>query len=188
MDERLENVIHQAYTGESKASLRLKVYAEKADKEGYPQLAKLFRVISFSEELHGKRALRLLKEIKSTDQSDYHSLVALRLRAKDKVSYFAGTLFSKKDPRIVVIDDFKVEIVPDGELLLMYNNDKPGVIGNIGTLLGESGINIARMHFGRETAGGKAISVVSIDSTPTPEIIQKIKTLPNILSVRQICL
>jgi D-3-phosphoglycerate dehydrogenase len=62
------------------------------------------------------------------------------------------------------------------------------VIGNIGTLLGENNINIARMHFGRETAGGKAISVVSIDSTPSPEIMQKIRTLPNILSIRHICL
>jgi rubrerythrin len=69
MDERLQNVIHQAYAGESKASLRLKVFADKADQEGYPQLAKLFRVISFSEELHGKRALRLLREIKSTEEN-----------------------------------------------------------------------------------------------------------------------
>jgi rubrerythrin len=69
MDERIRNAIHEAYTGEAKASLRLKVFAEKAQAEGYPQLAKLFRVISFSEELHGKRALRLLKEIKSTEQN-----------------------------------------------------------------------------------------------------------------------
>ncbi|HOX00395.1 MAG TPA: ferritin family protein, partial [Deltaproteobacteria bacterium] len=69
MDERLLDVLHQAYTGESKATLRLKVYAEKAEQEGYPQLAKLFRVISFSEELHGKRALRLLKEIRSTEEN-----------------------------------------------------------------------------------------------------------------------
>jgi D-3-phosphoglycerate dehydrogenase len=129
-----------------------------------------------------------VKETKTKDSGDYQSIIALRIRSTDGESYVAGTLFSKKDPRIIMIDDYKVEIVPEGELLLMYNNDKPGVIGNIGTLLGENGINIARMHFGRETAGGKAISVVSIDSTPTPEIIQKIKTLPNILSVRQICL
>jgi rubrerythrin len=69
MDEKIKDAMHQAYTGESKASLRLKVFAEKADQEGYPQLAKLFRVISFSEELHGKRALRLLKEIKSTEEN-----------------------------------------------------------------------------------------------------------------------
>ncbi len=69
MNEKLLNAFHQAYTGESKASLRLKVFAEKADQEGYPQLAKLFRVVSFSEELHGKRALRLLKEVKSTEEN-----------------------------------------------------------------------------------------------------------------------
>jgi D-3-phosphoglycerate dehydrogenase len=129
-----------------------------------------------------------VKEIKSNDAGDYNSMIALRIKAKDRESYVAGTLFSKKDPRIVLIDGFKVEIVPEGELLLMYNNDKPGVIGNIGTLLGKNGINIARMHFGRETAGGKAISVVSIDSTPPQETVDEIKRMPNILSVKQISL
>jgi D-3-phosphoglycerate dehydrogenase len=129
-----------------------------------------------------------VKETKTRDSGDYQSIIGLRIKSRDRESYVAGTLFSKKDPRIILIDDYKVEIVPEGELLLMYNNDKPGVIGNIGTLLGENRINIARMHFGRETAGGKAISVVSIDSTPTPEIMQKIRALPNILSLRQICL
>ncbi len=129
-----------------------------------------------------------VKEIKSTDQSDYQSLVAIRLKARDKVSYFAGTLFSKKDPRIVVIDNFKVEIVPEGELLFMYNNDQPGVIGNIGTLLGKNNINIARMYFGRETPGGMAISVVSIDTHASPQVINEIKQLPNILLVKQVSL
>jgi rubrerythrin len=61
--------MHQAYTGESKAALRLKVFAEKAEQEGYPQLVRLFSVISLSEEIHGKRALRLLREIKSTEEN-----------------------------------------------------------------------------------------------------------------------
>ncbi|MBM4136945.1 MAG: phosphoglycerate dehydrogenase [Nitrospira sp.] len=129
-----------------------------------------------------------VKELKSTDGGDYQSMVALRVKAKDKVSYFAGTLFSKKDPRIVYIDTFKVEIVPEGELLFMYNNDKPGVIGDIGKLLGKNNINIARMHFGRETPGGRAISVVSIDTHVSSQIIDEIKQLPNILSVKQISL
>jgi D-3-phosphoglycerate dehydrogenase len=127
-------------------------------------------------------------ETKTKDSGDYQSVIGLRIKSKDREIHVAGTLFSKKDARVILIDEFKVEIVPEGDLLLMYNNDKPGVIGNIGSLLGESNINIARMHFGRETAGGKAISVVSIDSTPTPEIMQKIRTMPNILSVRHICL
>ncbi len=129
-----------------------------------------------------------VKEIRSKDSGDYQSMIALRIKAKERESYVAGTLFSKKDPRIILIDNFKVEIVPEGELLLMYNNDRPGVIGNIGSLLGKNNINIARMHFGRETAGGMAISVVSIDSSPSGEVIEQIKGLPNILSVKHISL
>jgi rubrerythrin len=59
--------LQQAYAGEAKAALRLKVYAEKAEEEGYPQIAKLFRVIASSEEIHGARALKALKEIKTTE-------------------------------------------------------------------------------------------------------------------------
>jgi rubrerythrin len=61
--------LHQAYTGEAKAALRLKLYAEIAEKEGLPQIAKLFSVIAFSEEIHGKRALKLLREAKSTEEN-----------------------------------------------------------------------------------------------------------------------
>lgn len=129
-----------------------------------------------------------VRETKTEDAGDYHGLIGLRIKANGGEIYVAGTLFSKKDPRVILIDNFKVEIVPEGDLLLIHNNDKPGVIGNIGSLLGESNINIARMHFGRETAGGMAISVVSIDATPTSEIIDRIKNLPNILSVKHICL
>ena len=67
--DRTRDALQQAYAGEAKASLRLKVYAEKAEKEGYPQIAKLFRVIAFSEEIHGARALKILKEIKTTEEN-----------------------------------------------------------------------------------------------------------------------
>lgn len=71
-------------------------------------------------------------------------------------------------------------------MLVLMNNDKPGVIGAIGTLLGENGINIARMQFGRESAGGRAISVVSVDCTVADAVMEKIRKLPNVLSVKQI--
>ena len=64
-----KSALHAAYTGEAKAALRLKVYAEKADQEGYAQMAKLFRVIAFSEEIHGTRALKLLREVKTTQEN-----------------------------------------------------------------------------------------------------------------------
>lgn len=69
MDDRIRDALFSAYTGEAKAALRLKLYAEEAQKEGYDQIAKLFRVISFSEEIHGKRALRVLKDVKSTEEN-----------------------------------------------------------------------------------------------------------------------
>jgi rubrerythrin len=69
MDERIKDALHRAYTGEAKAALRLKVFARKAEEEGFPQIAKLFRVIAFSEEIHGERALRVLREIKSTEEN-----------------------------------------------------------------------------------------------------------------------
>jgi D-3-phosphoglycerate dehydrogenase len=106
------------------------------------------------------------------------------LKGKGKENYVCGTLFGRTDPRIIRVDNFPVEIIPEGTMLFMFNNDKPGVIGSIGTLMGKSKINIARMHFGREEAGGRAISVVNVDSPITPDILEKIRKLPNILSVR----
>ena len=67
MDEKLKEAFHKIYEGEAKAALRLKIFAKKADQEDLPQIAKLFLVIAFSEEIHGERALRMLREIKDTD-------------------------------------------------------------------------------------------------------------------------
>jgi rubrerythrin len=88
--EKLKDALHQAYAGEAKALLRLKAYAEKADQEGYPQIAKLFRVIAFSEEIHGKRALRLLKETKSTEEN-----LAASFESETKVAGVAYDAFIK---------------------------------------------------------------------------------------------
>ena len=69
MDEKIREALQQAYVGEAKAALRLKVYAQKAEEEGFKQIARLFRVIAFSEEIHGARALRVLKDIKTTEEN-----------------------------------------------------------------------------------------------------------------------
>ena len=69
MDEKIRDALYKAYTGEAKAALRLKVFAKKAEDDGYAQVAKLFRVVAFSEEIHGERALRVLREIRSTEDN-----------------------------------------------------------------------------------------------------------------------
>ncbi len=125
-----------------------------------------------------------VKETKSPDAGDYHSMLVLRIRADGSERSVYGTLYGKTHPRIVRVDQFPVEIIPEGIMLFIFNNDRPGVIGSIGTLLGQNNINIARMHFGRERPGGLAISVVSVDSDITSEVLEKIKILPNILSVK----
>lgn len=66
---KIEDALHQAFTGESKATLRLRVYAQKAEDEGFSQMARLFHAISMSEEIHGTRALRLLRDIRDTQEN-----------------------------------------------------------------------------------------------------------------------
>jgi D-3-phosphoglycerate dehydrogenase len=78
--------------------------------------------------------------------------------------------------------------MPEGEMLVLSNNDKPGVIGGIGTVLAKHKINISRMQFGRESKGGKSISVVSVDTTVSKDILSEIMKLPNVLSVKKIYL
>jgi rubrerythrin len=71
-----KDALHQAYAGEAKAALRLKVYADRADDEKLPQIAKLFRVISFSEEIHAKRALKALREVRKTEENLADSILS----------------------------------------------------------------------------------------------------------------
>lgn len=69
MDERIKKAMQEAFTGEAKAALRLKVFAKKADEEGFSQIARLFRAIAFSEEIHGERALRIARDIGTTEEN-----------------------------------------------------------------------------------------------------------------------
>jgi D-3-phosphoglycerate dehydrogenase len=132
-----------------------------------------------------ERGIRV-KEMTSVDAGDYHSMLVVTIKSGARQNRVSGVLHGKKEPRIISINDFPVEIVPDGHMLVVLNKDKPGVIGNIGALLGKNNINIARMHFGREKPGGKAVSVVSIDMPATKKILASIKKLPNIISIKQI--
>jgi D-3-phosphoglycerate dehydrogenase len=122
----------------------------------------------------------------SGDTTEYTSLITIRAKAGGRDLSVSGTLNSKKEPRIIQVDDFPMETVPEGDMLVLMNNDKPGVIGGIGMLMGQNGINIARMQFGREKQGGLAMSVVSIDNPVSDDLLEKVRKLPNVLSVKQI--
>jgi len=127
-----------------------------------------------------------VKVSQSKDAREYTSIITLRVRTGGTETAVIWTLNSKKEPRIVQVNEFPMEAVPAGDMLVLMNNDKPGVIGGIGITLGKNGINISRMQFGRESEGGRAMSVVSVDSTIPDKVMDEIRKLPNVLSVKQI--
>jgi D-3-phosphoglycerate dehydrogenase len=126
------------------------------------------------------RGVRIV-ESKSTDLTDFASLISVTLTTDRHRSAVAGTLFSLKDPRLVEIDSFRVEAVLDGLLLIYSNLDVPGVIGRIGTMLGQHGVNIGGMQLGRQERGGRAIAVVNVDDTIPGPVLEEIRRIPNIV-------
>jgi D-3-phosphoglycerate dehydrogenase / 2-oxoglutarate reductase len=127
-----------------------------------------------------------IKEIKNEEAGEFTTLLVLEVQGGGKKSSLAGTLFHRRDPRIVVFDGMPLEVVPMGFMLLLVNDDQPGVIGNIGSVMGKNRINISRMQLGRERSGGRAISVVGVDSEVPSSVLAQLKKVEHILSAKQI--
>ncbi|MBU3958816.1 MAG: phosphoglycerate dehydrogenase [Candidatus Omnitrophica bacterium] len=127
-----------------------------------------------------------IKEAKSSKEEEFVTLIQLEIKTDKETKRVAGTLSPNKQPRIVKVDDYYVELSPLGEMIVIRNWDKPGIIGNLGTLLGQHNINIAAMTFGRQTAGGKAITVLNVDSPVSSKVLEQIKKTENILAVKVI--
>jgi len=127
-----------------------------------------------------------VKEVKSQEAGDFTSVIRVRVESGKKTHHLAGTLFHRKDPRIVEIDDFQVEVLPEGHMLLIFNEDQPGVIGTVGLALGNQGVNIARMQCSREERGGRALLIIGADEPLPQSAIEAIKATPHILSVRPV--
>jgi D-3-phosphoglycerate dehydrogenase len=127
-----------------------------------------------------------INEVKSSKEEEFLNLIQLELRTDKEKRKICATLSSNKQPRIVKIDEYYVEAVPAGEMIVIQNYDKPGIIGSLGTLLGKHNINIATMTFGRQRPGGLAISVLNVDSPVSSEVLDKIKKTQNVLEVKVI--
>ncbi len=127
-----------------------------------------------------RRGIRI-REGKTTHEPDFASLITVAIKTDQGMSEVAGTLFNRRDPRVVRIDEFRLEAVPEGYLLVFSNLDVPGVIGRIGTLLGQNQVNIAGMQLGRERPGGRAVSVVNVDTPIPPQVLDEIRKIPNIV-------
>jgi D-3-phosphoglycerate dehydrogenase / 2-oxoglutarate reductase len=134
-----------------------------------------------------ERGIRIV-ESRSEESEDFQSLLTVELRTSEGGSHVDGTIFGKQEPRIVRISEYRLEAAPEGHLLVMWSHDKPGVIGGIGTTLGRFGVNIARMHLGRESVGGRAISVISVDQPLAREHLDALKALPNVIRAVQVTL
>ena len=137
--------------------------------------------------LAGEVGLSLLPP-KPLLETNYTQQLSLEIATARGPRSAAATLLSGKLPRIITLDGFKAEFEPAGYILVLFNEDKPGIIGNIGTILGEQRINIADMQFGRSSSRDKAISIFRTDS-PVPErLLPRMEKLPHIHSVQQVLL
>jgi D-3-phosphoglycerate dehydrogenase len=131
------------------------------------------------------RGIRVV-ESRSSEIKDYTSMISLTVKTSEEKSCTAGTIFGRQEPRIVRINKFTVEVIPEGHMLVVSNYDKPGVIGNIGTTLGVNNVNIARLHLSREAVDKQALVVLTTDTMVSVDVLNKLQSLPNIISVTQL--
>ncbi len=123
-------------------------------------------------------------ESRTSSTEDFINLIKVLVKYPKGENVVAGTIFGKKEPRIVQINDFRLDAVPEGHMLYIMNEDRPGVIGSIGITIGEAGVNISRMHVGQEPSKKCNIILLCLDSEAPEELLQKLATLPHVFSVK----
>jgi D-3-phosphoglycerate dehydrogenase len=123
-----------------------------------------------------------LTESKVESAEDFTTQLRLTVRSGQKENLLAGTIFGRHEPRLVRINAFRLEAVPEGHMLFIYNTDQPGVIGAIGTTIGKHKINIARMTVGQEKDRGQNIILLTTDTPVTPECLADLRALPHVAS------
>ncbi|MGI9482625.1 MAG: phosphoglycerate dehydrogenase [Hyphomicrobiales bacterium] len=119
-------------------------------------------------------------EVKQTPRGVYDSYIRLTIKTERQERSVAGTVFSDGKPRIIQIKGINMEAELGPHMLYITNEDKPGFIGALGTLLGSSGINIATFHLGRQSQGGDAIALVEIDGEAPPAVLNQLNALPHV--------
>lgn len=114
---------------------------------------------------------------------NYSNLISFSLRSKNSESVISGSVFFNLDPRIVHIDDYEVEFIPIGNLIVYYNEDTPGILSNVTTMLAKNNINIAGLYLGRNQKGSKALTIINTDEKVEESIIKSMRNVPGILSL-----
>lgn len=127
-----------------------------------------------------------VNEHKTTTSKGFLHLITAEIVTAKSTHRVAGTLLNGLGARIVKVDDYVVDIVPEGHLLFIKHKDQPGAIGRVGTLLAQKNINIATMQVGRSTVGGDAIMMLTIDNRVEQEEIEDLTELADIYEVKAI--
>jgi D-3-phosphoglycerate dehydrogenase len=110
----------------------------------------------------------------------YSNIIHAIVHGENRKFELQGTFVTEYGPRIVSINGFKVDFFPEGHLIYIQHSDRPGVIGNMGSLLADHDVNIATMQVGRKEEGGEAIMMVAVDKTVTDEVLEALKTIEGI--------
>lgn len=122
--------------------------------------------------------------------ADMAPAIRTEIRAGESTQSLAGSIFGyggqRREGRITEIDGFHLEATPQGHMLVTRNHDVPGVIGGIGTILGQGGVNISRFHLGRRERGGEAMAVIEVDAPLNKETLQSLRSLEQVISAQPI--
>lgn len=122
----------------------------------------------------------------STTTKGFTNLLSVKLQTNREEKSVSGTLLNGYGPRIVKVDQFPIDVSPEGHLLLVSHTDRPGVIGRVGTVLGDNDVNIATMQVGRKIIGGSAIMMLTVDKPVPAEVLDKLGELTEIETVTEI--
>ncbi|MFQ5892987.1 MAG: phosphoglycerate dehydrogenase [Nitrospinota bacterium] len=119
---------------------------------------------------------------------DYANLITVELVTDKGRGTVSGTIFGRKNPRIVRIDEVSLEAIPEGHILVFTNRDTPGVIGQVGTILGNNEINIAGIQLGRTAPHEDAVAVLNVDQLVTEAVLAELQALPNLYAAKTVTL
>ena len=136
-----------------------------------------------------ERGIRVHEEKEETHRGGAATLLAIELNTAGGTSHATATVIHGEQPRLLEFDDIDIEAPLEGNLLVCRNLDVPGVIGKIGTILGEQGVNIANFALGRERSGikpVKALAVVQVDAPVTPGTLDALKTIEALLEAKPV--
>ncbi len=115
-------------------------------------------------------------ELRSSEHEDYAALITVIYQTDKEHRLLAGTLFGKSDPRLVRFDEYTFDAVPQGHMLFYVNKDIPGIIGHIGTAMGNHDVNIAQMSCGRHQVGGSALTILNVDGPIPQEVLDDVRS------------